>query len=340
MNLTQYKSSKVVFIVFLIILLGSGIVSARDYNGGLYFLESINVEGAKELLENKDLKTSYIINLDNGIDKNLYETNYGTYFAGAYNIPLNHNYFSHPWSNYNISNNHGTEITWPMLEIINALELEASPIKIISYKISYPNGKINAENLYFALNDIIENLLKKEDLNIAAINFSSGIHWRRPELDEQRNQINKVEEKINKINNYGISFVAASGNFNSYIRSQINYFENTLVVGGVDNNNNRYVNSFEEASSYGKPLDLVAPAIGIKVGYNNGNINKTGTSYSAPMVSTTIALMKSINSNLTTNEINKVLAKTSQDLGSKGKDIYYGNGLLDMEKAIKEVLDL
>lgn len=339
MKFTKYRSSKLVFIVFLIILLGSGIVSARDYNGGLYFLDSINVKGAKELLENKDLKTSYIINLDNGIDKNLYKNNYGTYFVGAYNISLNHNYFSHPWTN-NISNNHGTEITWPMLEIINALGFKTSPVRIISYKVSYPDGRINAENLYFALNDIIENLLKKEDLNIAAINFSSGIHWSRPELEEQKNQINQVEEKINEINNYGISFVAASGNLNSYIRSQINYFENTLVVGGVDINNNRYVNSFEEASSYGKPLDLVAPAIGIKVGYNNGNINKTGTSYSAPMVSTTIALMKSINPNLTTNEINKVLAKTSQDLGSKGKDIYYGSGLLDMGKAIKEVLDL
>ena len=338
MKFTKYRSSKLVFIVFLIILLGSGIVSARDYNGGLYFLDSINVKGAKELLENKDLKISYIINLDNGIDKKLYDFYHNKVFVAADSIDINHNYFNHPWSGYNISNNHGTEITWPMLEIINALGFKTSPVKIISYKVSYPDGRINAENLYFALNNIIENLLKKEDLNIAAINFSSGVNWSRPELEEQKNQINQVEEKINEINNYGISFVAASGNLNSYIRSQINYFENTLVVGGVDINNNRYVNSFEEASSYGKPLDLVAPAIGIKVGYNNGNINKTGTSYSAPMVSTTIALMKSINPNLTPQEIKNILAKTSKDLNSTGKDIYFGHGLLDMGEAVKKAL--
>lgn len=334
MNFTKYRNSKIIFIALFIVILGSGIVSARDYNNGLYFLDSINVKGAKKLLKNKNLKKSYIINLDNGIDKNFYKNNYDTYFAGADSIEINHNYFTHPWSGQKISNNHGTYTVWPILEIIYALKFDTNPIKVISFKISDQYGNVNANNLYIALNRIIS-LLKEKNINIAAVNYSSSLYWKRPESKTAQNELRKIKEKIDELNNFGISFVTSAGNDNTYMKSHINYFNNTLVIGGVNINDKRAIFDQKNGSSYGKYLDLVAPAIDIKVGKEKFD---SGTSYAAPMVSTTIALMKSINPNLTVNQINTILFNSSHDLGFKGKDIYTGYGLLNMEEAVKKVI--
>jgi len=64
----------------------------------------------------------------------------------------------------------------------------------------------------------------------------------------------------------------------------------------------------------------------------------SGTSYSAPMVSAAIGLMKGINPELKPSDIEEILKNTSTDLGKKGRDDYFGYGLLNIEKVVETLI--
>jgi hypothetical protein len=71
---------------------------------------------------------------------------------------------------------------------------------------------------------------------------------------------------------------------------------------------------------------------------NNGYVSGwTGTSMSCPHVSGCIALMLEKDPTLTPEEIDSIIEITALDLGSAGKDNYYGAGLLDCLAAINAV---
>ncbi|MFW9780341.1 MAG: S8 family serine peptidase [Candidatus Heimdallarchaeota archaeon] len=63
-----------------------------------------------------------------------------------------------------------------------------------------------------------------------------------------------------------------------------------------------------------------------------------GTSFAAPLVSGTIALMLSLNSTLSIPKVREILHNTSTDLGSVGKDQDYGYGLLNVSAALNTVI--
>ncbi len=60
----------------------------------------------------------------------------------------------------------------------------------------------------------------------------------------------------------------------------------------------------------------------------------SGTSFAAPYVSATAALMLSVNPKLTPQQVDSILEKTATDLGSKGADEYYGAGLVNTAQAV------
>ncbi len=64
----------------------------------------------------------------------------------------------------------------------------------------------------------------------------------------------------------------------------------------------------------------------------------SGTSFAAPLVSGAIALMLSINSELSIDSIRTVLHETSIDLGDSGKDPSYGYGLLNVHAALEALI--
>ena len=137
-------------------------------------------------------------------------------------------------------------------------------------------------------------------------------------------------EVIQRAVRAGIVIVAAAGN-NALKGNSIYYpasYENVISVGAVDENNSR--SSF---SNYNQYVDLVAPGERILTTFPNQSYNKDGgTSFSAPIVSGTVAMMKALKPQLSPSEIEDLLKMTAQDFGAPGYDSFYGHGVLDIEK--------
>lgn len=88
-------------------------------------------------------------------------------------------------------------------------------------------------------------------------------------------------------------------------------------------------------SSYGQYVMVSAPGAGIWTTIMGGGYGGvSGTSFSSPVTAGVIALMMSVNPNLSNLEIENLLYKNSVDLGDPGKDIYYGYGRVDAYKAV------
>ena len=125
-------------------------------------------------------------------------------------------------------------------------------------------------------------------------------------------------------NTKGCLLVASSGNYGG---EQIAYpaaYDKVIAVGATDSNDQRWY-----GSNYGNKLELVAPGVDIHSTIrNNGYESWTGTSMAAPHVSGVAALMWSQNPKVAYNnaKVREVLKNTAIDLGTSGKDKYYGYG--------------
>ncbi len=129
----------------------------------------------------------------------------------------------------------------------------------------------------------------------------------------------------------GSIIVAAAGNSSVSIDRQLMYpakLASTIAVGAVDSN--LQLASF---SCYGPQMDIVAPGSSIISTYSGNHLYQTlsGTSMSAPFVAGCLALLLSFEPGLDFAEIKSRLATSAIDLGEKGFDVYYANGLIDAQ---------
>ncbi len=133
----------------------------------------------------------------------------------------------------------------------------------------------------------------------------------------------------------GMPVVAAAGNNNSSSQFYPAAFPGALAISGTDCNDNRYTNS-----NRGDWLDVGAPGVDIFSSEENGPSaygTKTGTSMSTPHVSGLIALMLSLNDELTPQEIRDLLRDNAVDLGDPGFDTLFGYGRVDAAATLAAV---
>jgi subtilisin family serine protease len=94
-------------------------------------------------------------------------------------------------------------------------------------------------------------------------------------------------------------------------------------------------------SNYGAGLTLVAPGVDICNTTSSGRFGcDSGTSFSAPIVSGTVALMLAVNPNLTPSEIKAILVRTATPPSDKAPgsyDPHYGYGSLNTFAAVRAV---
>lgn len=89
-------------------------------------------------------------------------------------------------------------------------------------------------------------------------------------------------------------------------------------------------------SSFGNYVALSAPGIDIWTTYRNSLYGTAwGTSLASPVVAGTVALMMAANTKLGSTEIESLLFSTAKDLGSAGRDPYYGYGRVNAAAAVQ-----
>ena len=95
-------------------------------------------------------------------------------------------------------------------------------------------------------------------------------------------------------------------------------------------------------SREGTENEICAPGNGIQSTVPSTMLPFTGmgTSFSAPLVAGTAALMQSVNANLSVSHVRDLLKQTATDLGDPGRDNTYGWGLLNASLAVQRAVNV
>lgn len=131
----------------------------------------------------------------------------------------------------------------------------------------------------------------------------------------------------------GILAVAAAGNSGRTSRPYVGNparCPSFMAVSAVDSQRRRAA-----FSSYGPQVEIAAPGVNIWSTTNNGTYGqKSGTSMAAPHVSGVAALSKSRRPYLSGSHIRNRMKTTANDLGSPGRDPFYGYGLVNAFRSV------
>jgi thermitase len=93
-------------------------------------------------------------------------------------------------------------------------------------------------------------------------------------------------------------------------------------------------------SNFGNLIDIAAPGEGIYATNNGGGYSAVnGTSFSAPITAGVYALMIAANPVLTSSQLDSYLFGSVDDLGTAGKDKYFGHGRVDAQSAVDAAAD-
>ena len=137
-----------------------------------------------------------------------------------------------------------------------------------------------------------------------------------------------------KLGGYGALIICAAGNGDSRGHRAYNMdapglhefpaeLSCTVCVGAFDTNGN--ICSF---SNYGSAVDFAAPGSGLTLPSHGGGyfMNGEGTSFSAPYITSAAAIIKAEQGLSDKDDLRSALSFYAKDMGSKGKDVYFGYG--------------
>lgn len=123
--------------------------------------------------------------------------------------------------------------------------------------------------------------------------------------------------------NNGVPVVIAAGNQGA--RKSAADSEHALFIGAVNDDD-----TLADFSNTGPFVDLVAPGVRILTTDLTASYARyNGTSFSAPIASGVIALIRSVNPDLRPATLENLLRTTALDLGASGRDSSFGSGLID-----------
>lgn len=136
----------------------------------------------------------------------------------------------------------------------------------------------------------------------------------------------------------GVVIVAAAGNNLSNVSGYYPAaYTNVVAVSGVNSNKTFAASGTTGCSgysNYGSHVDIAAPfSANSTVGLNTYGV-LCGTSMAAPHVTGVAALLKSQNPTWTNQQIVDSLFARAEDLGTAGKDVYFGYGLVRVARPV------
>ncbi len=185
----------------------------------------------------------------------------------------------------------------------------APGVKLISFKVSNKQGAIADSDCIKALKQAKKKGVKVVNMSIAGPNYSGSF-----------------KKACDKLASSGILLIASAGNHGSSIYEYPASYGSVISVGAVDQNAVK-----TSYSDYNDQIDCAAPGnfYGIGIKKKDKYRSMQGTSMAAPVVTAYAAIVKSLKPGCTVKEFRKILKNTSTDLGSSGKDNYYGYGLVN-----------
>jgi cell wall-associated protease len=193
-----------------------------------------------------------------------------------------------------------------------------------------PNVKILPIDVFdrdFVTNDytIAQAILYAADHGATVINMSLGSSFPSSVLQEA------VDIAINK----GVTLVAAEGNEGNDAPNYPASYEGVIGVGSI--NKDKKLSSF---STYGASTDIVAPGEDIYApifDYEKKSSFQTlsGTSMASPIVAGVASLLLSKYPTLKPAQVEYILEHTATDLGEQGRDLKFGNGLVNPTAVLK-----
>jgi thermitase len=168
--------------------------------------------------------------------------------------------------------------------------------------------------------DIAKGIIWAVDNGADVINLSLGNY----------KESNVLKRAIRYAYKNNVVMIAAAGNDSTRQPSYPAAYPEVLSVSAVS-----YDGSLAEFSNYGSYINISAPGVYIPSTYfNEQYASLSGTSMAAPHVAGLAGLIKSTNPELTNNEVMSIIQSTAKDLGARGKDIEFGSGLIDINKAL------
>lgn len=129
--------------------------------------------------------------------------------------------------------------------------------------------------------------------------------------------------------NNGMLLVAAAGNDGNNRYSYPASYDAVYSVAATDRNNTR-----ANFSQYNNQVEIAAPGVGVRSTIPGGRYAYfNGTSMATPHVAGVSALVWSNNQGCSAQDVRNALNSTAVDLGSAGRDIYHGHGLIQAKAA-------
>ncbi len=159
--------------------------------------------------------------------------------------------------------------------------------------------------------------------NVDVISISLGASNHSPSL----------ENACNDAWASGCVLAAATGNQGTTPISYPARYSSTIAVGALQS-----CSQIWGDSNYGPNVDLAAPGYGIlSCGLSHNYVTADGTSMACPHVSGSCALLLSQSPGATNQQVKDALTSTAVDLGTAGKDNYYGYGRPDLYAALNAI---
>ena len=196
---------------------------------------------------------------------------------------------------------------------------------IIAVKVLDSSGSGRFSTVLAGINYVLDNYP-----NVDAISMSLGSS--KTFKGTCDNYMPTMTTAINNALSKGIIVVIAAGNSGNAGVSFPGCISSALTVGAVDKND--YIASF---SGRGSAVDVTAPGVSLIsswFGATNSYNSASGTSMATPVVSGTVALIKSAHPTWSPTQVINAIKSTAKDLGTIGPDSTYGSGRIDADKAV------
>ncbi|MGM0867065.1 MAG: S8 family peptidase [Bacillota bacterium] len=207
---------------------------------------------------------------------------------------------------------HGTAIAGMISAKPNEYIIQGISQSVYLYDVKVLNDKGGGE-----IEDVVDGIEWSINNNVDIINLSFGF--------QKDNQA--LREAILKATTHGIIIVAAAGNNLGLYTDYPAKYEEVISISSISEN--LKVDPF---AGKGK-VDYVAPGVKIPILTNGEDKVRyvNGTSFSTAIATGIIAnILEQSEKPLSLTDIKEKLNKTSIDLGEKGKDTTYGNGLIQL----------